>query len=93
MGCRASAPVFDESLFSPQLPIDTVLPILFASGDPVSTLCALEKNRLLPRNKFDLYRALGWDGHPPNGLSREEMISLFNLYLVHTVDLTRGAPQ
>ena len=84
MGCTGSAAVHPErveQLFSPQLPPSCVLKTLRSSNDPVAAIVELEKCRLLPHNKVDLWQSLGLEGYPPQGMTREEIVGVFALFL------------
>ena len=76
----------DHPLWKPQLPIETVLPSLFSADDPVAALRCLHAADLLPKNRWDLYRSFGMDGDPPDGLTRDELIAVFALYLGGVTD-------
>lgn len=67
----------NETEFTPQLPIDTVLPVLEAIGDDVATIDKLHKANLLPHNKYDLWRSFGWAGYPYGKISRDDIVCLF----------------
>lgn len=80
MGCASSIPQ-ELPYIPPQLPISCLLPTVRANEDPAGTLVRLENMKLVPRNKFDLWRAIGNEGHPPQGMERQEILKIAVLML------------
>jgi hypothetical protein len=68
-------------VFPPHLPINCVLPLLNAATLEERVRVLEIVSGLLPKNKYDLWTALGFAGTPPNEMKTGEIIWLFRRVL------------
>lgn len=83
MGCPLSTslavvhplPVVDVSTY--RIHFSTLLPLLACSSeDPHVVLSSYERAGLLPGNKDDLWRSIAEESHPPQNMTRGEILAL-----------------